>query len=94
MRDFSDAILIDPEDANAYYNRGLAYASLDQNELAIADFTVAVQLDPMHGGAYNNMGLVQFKTGNLLPRWRISQTRSVCGGFALVYAPGKGTGST
>ena len=52
----SDAIRRDPRDANAYYNRGNAYAASGDNERAIADYTAAIRLDPAHANAYYNRG--------------------------------------
>jgi len=36
--DYTEAIVLNPEGAKAYYNRGLLYKETDQNEKAIADF--------------------------------------------------------
>jgi tetratricopeptide (TPR) repeat protein len=36
----------DPNDANAYYNRGVAYRHKGQKDMAIRDLEKAVQLDP------------------------------------------------
>ena len=52
----SEAIRRDPRDANAYYNRGNAYAASGDNERAIADYTAAIRLDPAHANAYYNRG--------------------------------------
>ena len=42
--DFDEAIRLDPEYANAYYNRGIAYGNLGQQELADRDFARAKSL--------------------------------------------------
>ena len=52
----SEAIRRDPKDANAYYNRGNAYAARGDAERAIADYSTAVRLDPAHANAYYNRG--------------------------------------
>ncbi|RTM10829.1 MAG: tetratricopeptide repeat protein [Bradyrhizobiaceae bacterium] len=52
----SEAIRRDPRDANAYYNRGNAYAARGDAERAIADYSTAVRLDPAHANAYYNRG--------------------------------------
>jgi Tfp pilus assembly protein PilF len=39
------AIQLDPDYAEAYYNRGVSYRALGQNQLADADKTMACSLD-------------------------------------------------
>ncbi|MBT9438251.1 MAG: tetratricopeptide repeat protein, partial [Desulfobacterales bacterium] len=41
----------------AYYNRGVAYAFLNQYERAIEDYNKAIALDPNNAEAYNNRGV-------------------------------------
>jgi lipoprotein NlpI len=35
----------DPENANAYFNRGCCYDSVGELNLAIADYSIALELD-------------------------------------------------
>ena len=49
---------------NAYYNRGLIYASLGHHERAIEDFDAVLALDPDEGRAYNNRGIARDNLGN------------------------------
>ena len=51
IADFNQAIKLNPEDADAYYNRGLARFDLEDYQGAIADFTQAIQLNPDYVGA-------------------------------------------
>ncbi|MEE3371478.1 MAG: tetratricopeptide repeat protein [Planctomycetota bacterium] len=51
---FNQAIRIDPDYAEAYYNRGLAHR--DQYDKAIADFTEAIRIDPGDVEAYYQRG--------------------------------------
>jgi len=44
------------EYAEAYYNRGVAYAKLNQYEQAIKDYDKAIELNPNYAEAYNNRG--------------------------------------
>ena len=44
MKEYSEAIRLDPEYAMAYYNRGYAYYDLGQHERAIQDYNEAVRL--------------------------------------------------
>ena len=43
-------IEIDPENANAYFNRGCCYDSVGELDLAISDYSVALELDMRNGG--------------------------------------------
>ncbi|MDD1537830.1 MULTISPECIES: tetratricopeptide repeat protein [unclassified Bradyrhizobium] len=52
----SEAIRRDSRDANAYYNRGNAYAAYGDADRAIADYTATIRLDPAHANAYYNRG--------------------------------------
>ena len=70
IKDYTQAIRLDPIDAdvsynrgNAYNNRGLAYAALGQYQEAIDDYTRAIRLDPNHLYAYNNRGLAYAALG-------------------------------
>src|SRR5215211_2150263 len=52
----SNAIKINKYHASAFYNRGLAYYNLAQDEQAIADFTKAIELIPVYTWAYIDRG--------------------------------------
>jgi tetratricopeptide (TPR) repeat protein len=53
---YTKAIELDPGYADAYYNRGNAYAGEGLYEEAIADYTRYIELDPMYADAYYNRG--------------------------------------
>ena len=57
IEDYNEAIRLDPDDANAYYNRGWDYDELGEYEKAIEDYSQVIRLDPNHTNAYNNRGL-------------------------------------
>ena len=67
---FTKAIEQDPNNAVAYYNRGLAYTEIgkkkriDPNEKAIADFSKAIELNPNFADAYYNRGLLYCGIGH------------------------------
>jgi len=61
----SSAIGMDPEDPNAYNNRGIASAKEGRYEAAIAEFTRAFQRNPVFAEAYYNRGLVDLAIGQL-----------------------------
>ena len=57
---------MDPEDPNAYNNRGIASAKQGQYEAAIAQFTRAFRRNPVFAEAYYNRGLVGLAIGQLV----------------------------
>ena len=56
LQDYTKAIDLKPNDAEAYNNRGGAYYLKEEYESAIVDFTKAIQLKPDYAEAYNNRG--------------------------------------
>ena len=56
IRHYDAAIELNPEFAEAYNNRGLAYANKGDLALAIADYSKAIELKPDLTYAYNNRG--------------------------------------
>ena len=49
IKDFTMVIQIDPENANAFFNRGCCYDSVGELDLAISDYSVALELDMKNG---------------------------------------------
>ncbi len=49
IADFTEVILLSPNDAEAYYNRGCAYVKMSDYDKAISDFTAAIQINPQDG---------------------------------------------
>jgi tetratricopeptide (TPR) repeat protein len=60
----TQAIRINPNDAQAYYNRGLSYQRLGNKEGAIGDYTEAIQLNSHHAKAYQDRGLICAELGD------------------------------
>ncbi|MDR2152435.1 MAG: tetratricopeptide repeat protein, partial [Helicobacteraceae bacterium] len=56
IADYTQVIKLVPNYANAYVNRGLAYADLGDRKQAIADYTEAIKIDPNYADVYNNRG--------------------------------------
>ena len=54
---YDKAIQINPQFADAYYNRGLSYAYQGQNAQAIPSYTQAIQINPQYVYAYGNRGI-------------------------------------
>ncbi len=53
------ALQQNPQDTDAYVERGILHAKLDRNLLAIADYTEAIRLDPNRVLAYNNRAVAK-----------------------------------
>lgn len=60
----SQTIRINPNHATAYYNRGLSYERLEDQEAAIGDYSEAIRLNPNYVEAYHSRGLVRANLGN------------------------------
>ncbi len=52
-----------PKDANAYFNRGLAYKNTGLADRALADYDAAIRLDPSHQKAYLDRGNIRYQRG-------------------------------
>jgi tetratricopeptide (TPR) repeat protein len=64
MRDFDQAIELDPIYALAYYNRGLGRARLGDLAGALRDFDRAIEIEPAYFEAYVNRGNVRRDMGD------------------------------
>ena len=56
IEQYSEAIRRNPNDANAYYQRGIAYDETGHYFQAVGDFTDAIRLAPNHAGAHYSRG--------------------------------------
>lgn len=65
LRYYSEAIHLDPEFVDAYYNRGIARKKKGDLDGALADYTEAIRLDPEFVNAYFNQGIVLVTSGDL-----------------------------
>ena len=52
IKDYSNAITLNPKWPTPLAHRGLAYAELEKNKQAIADFSAAIRLQPTWGAPY------------------------------------------
>lgn len=63
VADATEAIKLALDDAEAYTNRGWAYFSQSEYELAIADYSRAIELAPNVPGWYFNRGRANYSAG-------------------------------
>lgn len=61
----AQAIAINPNNADAHFNRGNALKDLNQVDEAIASYDKAIALNPRYTKAYGNRGIAQQKLGRL-----------------------------
>jgi tetratricopeptide (TPR) repeat protein len=54
LKDFSEAIRLDPKDSVYYYNSGVTYSKIQNTNKAIIDFTKAIELNPKYTDAYKS----------------------------------------
>jgi tetratricopeptide (TPR) repeat protein len=62
--DFDRAIQLNPNDARAYNDRGMARSKLGDNRGAIADYNEAVRINPNYDKAYYNRGNAHSELGD------------------------------
>ncbi len=59
IKNFDEAIKINPNDASAYTNRGIIKDHLELHEKAIEDFDEAIKINPKYAVAYTNKGIAK-----------------------------------
>ncbi|HWB62015.1 MAG TPA: tetratricopeptide repeat protein, partial [Chitinophagales bacterium] len=64
IKNYTDAIHMDPNRQYFYYNRAMAYVAQGNPELAVLDFRHANDLKPT-AEAYGQLGLIEYHKGNL-----------------------------
>ena len=62
VRDFGEAIRIDPKYPGSYVERGQIYFKLGEVERAIADYSAAIAHDPQHAAAFRARGMAHLYT--------------------------------
>jgi tetratricopeptide (TPR) repeat protein len=63
IADYDQAIKINPDFADAYINRGAAYADKGEYDRTIADFNQAINIKPDYADAYFNRGVAYGRKG-------------------------------
>ena len=64
VSEYTKAIEIDSNFADAYYNRGIAYYNQRNLPQAISDFTKVIEINPNYAKAYCNRGVAYDDQGN------------------------------
>jgi len=64
IRAFALSIQLDPSNAKAYLNRGIAYERMNNAQQAFEDYSRAIQLLPQDGKAYYMRGILLGRHGN------------------------------
>ena len=75
MKDYSNAIKIDPGFVDEYFNRGTSEVYLKEYKDAISDFDKTMELKPDFLKAYTNRGIAKLK---------ISDTKGAIDDFGMV----------
>src|SRR5262249_36084768 len=63
VRDFSEAIRIDPKYPDSYLERGQVFFKIGDTERAIADYSAALAREPRHGAALRARGMAHLYLG-------------------------------
>ena len=64
IANYDRAIALEPDDADAYHNRGIAKDAQGDYAAAIADFNRAIALEPDDADAYHNRGIAKDAQGD------------------------------
>lgn len=65
IRDYDEAIRLNPLAADAFNNRGNAFRAREALSLARRDYDEAIRLNPRYAHAYNNRGIIFLEQGHL-----------------------------
>jgi len=63
IKDFSEALRLNPNHPKGYHLRGLAKEILGDDDAALEDFTKAIEIDPDYGAAYYSRATLLTKMG-------------------------------
>lgn len=64
IEDYDQALQLVPSNSEVYYNRGVAYFSINRPQNALQDFSQAIALQPTMAEAYGNRGLIRQTLGD------------------------------
>ena len=63
ITDFDQAIQLQPDYVDAYYNRGVAKFHLGQSQIAISDYDIALRIQPDYAPAFVARGVAKASLG-------------------------------
>jgi len=64
IKQFQEALKLNPEKAEIHYNLGLTYQAKGLWDEAIEEYRKALELNPEDAEAHNNLGIVYYNQGN------------------------------
>ena len=67
MLDFKTAIVLNPDDARAYYALGAVYSRIGRLQAASQAYRVALRINPSHVDALNNLGNIHLRRREVQP---------------------------
>lgn len=86
LRDYEQAIRLNPANAGAYINRGLSLAEHGDYEEALKDYDEAIRIDPTKYKAFYGRSFTHAQLGNFDAAWQdISETLRLNPKFAPAY---------
>ena len=77
IQDYDQAIRLNPNDADAFTNRGVDYADKGQYDRAVQDYNQAIRLDPNSAKAFTNRGRAYRALGEQASRLGLMRTSLV-----------------
>ena len=60
---YDEILKLNPNDADIYYNRGIAYHKKGDCDKAVADYNQAISINPEYADAYDNRGVACYEKG-------------------------------
>jgi len=72
LQTLTEAIRLDPTDADFYYQRGVAYCRLNDYPHAVTDLKEAIRLEPTDANFYYQRGFAYFQIGRYLASYHLS----------------------
>ena len=86
LRDYEQAIRLDPANAGAYINRGLSLAEHGDYKAALKDYDEAIRVNPTKYKAFYGRSCARAQLGDFDAAWRdINETLRLNPKFALAY---------
>jgi tetratricopeptide (TPR) repeat protein len=86
LRDYEQAIRLNPANAGAYINRGLSLAEQGDYEAALKDYDEAIRIDPTKDKAFYGRSFTHAQLGDFDAAWRdIGETLRLNPKFASAY---------